>query len=93
MAMKLSEFGKKVSRNLRNPPFVILQTILGMLPIEFVALSQFIWCNFVIRPGNEAFLLDAVDTSARRDLRMPMRWVRSIMKLPVASYGVFGEGE
>jgi hypothetical protein len=55
MAMKLSEFGNKVSRNLRNPPFVILQTILGMLPIEFVALSQFYLVQFRNTPRQRSF--------------------------------------
>lgn len=77
MAMNFSEFGNKVSRDLKNPPFVILQTILGKFSFGLVDVSQFIWCNFVIRPGNDAFLLEAVDTSARRDLRMPLRWVNS----------------
>lgn len=46
MAMKLSEFKNKVSRNLRNPPFVILQTILSKLPFGFVDVSQFYLVQF-----------------------------------------------
>lgn len=46
MAMKFSEFGNKVSRNLKNPPFVILQTILGKLSFGFVDVSQFYLVQF-----------------------------------------------
>ncbi len=46
MAMKFSEFRNKVSRNLRNPPFVILQTILGKLSFGFVDVSQFYLVQF-----------------------------------------------
>jgi hypothetical protein len=34
MAMNFSEFGNKVSRDLKNPPFVILQTILGNFRLD-----------------------------------------------------------
>ena len=44
--MNYREFGNKVSRNLRNPPFVILQTILGKLPFGFVDVSQFYLVQF-----------------------------------------------
>jgi hypothetical protein len=46
MAMNFSEFGNKVSRNLKNPPFVILQTILGKIPGEPVHVSQFYLVQF-----------------------------------------------
>lgn len=55
MAMIFSEFGNKVSRNLRNPPFVILQTILGKLPFGFVDVSQFYLVQFRNTPQQRSF--------------------------------------
>ncbi|MBM2845929.1 MAG: hypothetical protein HW407_1241 [Bacteroidetes bacterium] len=53
--MNYREFGNKVSRNLRNPPFVILQTILGKLPFGFVNVSQFYLLQFRNTPQQRSF--------------------------------------
>jgi hypothetical protein len=44
--MNYSQFRNTVSRNLKNPPFVILQTILGKIPGEPVNVSQFYLVQF-----------------------------------------------
>jgi hypothetical protein len=44
--MTYSEFKNTVSRNLKNPPMVILQTILGKIPGEPVSVSQFYLVQF-----------------------------------------------
>ena len=46
MAMIFSEFINKVSRSLRNPPFVILQIILGKLQFGFIDVCQFYLVQF-----------------------------------------------
>jgi hypothetical protein len=46
MAMKFSEFRNTVSRNLKSPPIVILQNILGKIPGEPVNVSRFYLVQF-----------------------------------------------